>query len=232
MTLDLHQSSVDPVVAANLRRVLERRGRTAYSVAVALGHSPNWLYRVINGKAGILIPTLRAVAAELGVTAGSLLDPPPTPLGGGGEDEQPSLAALHPGYRPIRLVTGGTVGGGAAGDADHAHVAGYVPFRDDWLRKHRLNPGHCSVIEVAGQSMEPTVQHRAVVLVDHQRTLRRHDRLFAVGSEEGDVVKRAWRTREGWQLMSDNPDKDRFPTVPWPGDSIVRGQVVWTGRTL
>ena len=127
MTLDLHQSSVDPVVAANLRRVLERRGRTAYSVAVALGHSPNWLYRVINGKAGILIPTLREVAAELGVTAGSLLDPPQSPLVGGGEEEQPSPAVLPPGYRPVRLVTSGTVGGGAAGDADHAHVAGYVP---------------------------------------------------------------------------------------------------------
>ena len=62
--------------------------------------------------------------------------------------------------------------------------------------------------------MEPTVQHRAVILVDHQRTERRHDRLFVVGSEEGDVVKRAWRAREGWQLMSDNPDKDRYPTVP------------------
>ena len=232
MTLDLHQSSVDPVVTANLRRVLERRGRTAYSVAVALGHSPNWLYRVINGKAGILIPTLREVAAELGVTAGSLLDPPQAPLVGGGEEEQPSPAVLPPGFRPVRLVTSGTIGGGAAGDADHAHVAGYVPFRDDWLRKHRLDPGRCSVIEVAGQSMEPTVQHRAVVLVDHQRTERRHDRLFVVGSEEGDVVKRAWRGREGWQLLSDSPDKGRYPTVPWPADAIVRGQVVWTGKTL
>ena len=46
------------------------------------------------------------------------------------------------------------------------------------------------------------------------------------------MVKRAWRTREGWQLLSDNPDKGRYPTVPWPADAVVRGQVVWTGKTL
>ena len=139
---------------------------------------------------------------------------------------------LRPGYRPVQLVTSGTVGGGSAGDADPAHVAGYFPFRDDWLAKHRLNPTRCSVIEVVGQSMEPSIQHRAVILVDHQRTQRRHDRIFVIGSEEGELVKRVWRTRDGWQLMSDNPDKDRYPTVPWPVEASVRGQVIWTGKTL
>ena len=100
------------------------------------------------------------------------------------------------------------------------------------LTKHRLNPTRCAVIEVVGQSMEPSIQHRAVILVDHPRIQRRHDRIFALGSEEGELVKRAWRTRDGWQLMSDNPDKDRYPTVPWPADAIVRGQVIWTGKTL
>ena len=232
MVATLRQSSVDPVVAANLRRALQQRGRTAYSVATALGRAPNWLYRVINGNAGILIPTLREVAAELGVAAGSLLEPPQATHVGALEGELPYAAVLRPGYRPVQLVTSGTVGGGSAGDADHAHVAGYLPFREDWLAKHRLNPSRCSVIEVVGQSMEPSIQHRAVILVDHQRTQRRHDRIFVLGSEEGELVKRAWRTRDGWQMMSDNPDKDRYPTVPWPAEASVRGQVIWTGKTL
>ena len=70
------QSSVDPVVAQNLRETLKASGRSAYAVAMSLGHAPNWLYRVINGESGILIPTLREVAEELGVPAGSLLDGP------------------------------------------------------------------------------------------------------------------------------------------------------------
>ena len=72
----MHQSSVDPVVCQNLRNALEQSGRSAYSVATSIGHAPNWLYRVLNGKSGILLPTLREVADELGVTVGSLVDPP------------------------------------------------------------------------------------------------------------------------------------------------------------
>ena len=96
MIATLRQSSVDPVVAANLRRALQQRGRTAYSVATALGRAPNWLYRVINGNAGILIPTLREVAAELGVAVGSLLDPPHATHVGTLEDELPYAAVLRP----------------------------------------------------------------------------------------------------------------------------------------
>ena len=70
------RSSLDPVVIENLNAALQESGRTAYSVATALGRPPNWLYQVINGKDGILLPTLREVAAELGVSVGELVDPP------------------------------------------------------------------------------------------------------------------------------------------------------------
>ena len=68
-------SSIDAVVAGNLKAAIERSGRTPYGVAVALGRSPNWLYRVISGDSGILLPALREVAMELGVSMGSLVDP-------------------------------------------------------------------------------------------------------------------------------------------------------------
>ena len=68
------QSSFDPVVAGNLKAVLEKTGRSPYAVAKALGRSPNWLYRVINGKSGILLPPLREVAGELGVPVSCLVD--------------------------------------------------------------------------------------------------------------------------------------------------------------
>ena len=63
------KTSIDPIVARNLQTALERRGRSAYSVANALGHPPNWLYQVIREKAGLLIPSLRKIAEELGLTS-------------------------------------------------------------------------------------------------------------------------------------------------------------------
>ncbi|MYD93833.1 MAG: helix-turn-helix transcriptional regulator [Chloroflexi bacterium] len=68
---------IDLVVAANIRAALEQDGRTAYAVSIGLGHGGNWLNRIVNGRKGISYVGLREVAAELGVTAGSLVDGTP-----------------------------------------------------------------------------------------------------------------------------------------------------------
>ncbi len=68
------KSSIDPIVVRNLRSALARQGRTAYSVANALGHPSNWLYQVLQGRYGLLIPSLREIARELGVSVCSLVD--------------------------------------------------------------------------------------------------------------------------------------------------------------
>ena len=86
------------------------------------------------------------------------------------------------------------------------------------------------MIEVVGRSMEPTLENGAVILVDFQRTSRRRDKVFAVRTEDGPVVKRLRRHDEGsWWLVSDNED---YQPVPWPPGAAVLGQVMWTGRTL
>ena len=82
---------------------------------------------------------------------------------------------------------------------------------------------------VLGRSMEPTLEHRAIVLVDFQRTVRRRNKIFAMRTDDGPVVKRLHRTDDGWRLVSDNK---AYKPVPWPRDAQVLGQVMWTGRTL
>ena len=62
-------SSIDPIVAANLKAVLHRKRRSAYSVAKALGYSANWLYGVINMNKGIMLPTLREVGRGAGCSS-------------------------------------------------------------------------------------------------------------------------------------------------------------------
>ena len=68
------KSSIDPIVVRNLKNALKQKGRSAYSVAAALGYPNNWLYQILNGKSGLLIPSLREIAGELGVSMGSLVD--------------------------------------------------------------------------------------------------------------------------------------------------------------
>ena len=131
---------------------------------------------------------------------------------------------------PVPFVQHATIAAGAGAVADDETLLSYVPFRDDWLRRHGLHATHCRVIEVTGDSMEPTLQHRAVILVDFQRTVRRHNKIFAVRAGDGPVVKRLRHADgKGWRLVSDNP---AYKPVRWPDDAVVLGQVMWTGRTL
>ena len=132
-------------------------------------------------------------------------------------------------FRPVLLTKGAGIAAGSGANAADERVLGSLAFRDDWLKRHGLNTAQCRVIEVIGESMEPTLQHRAVVLVDFQRTVRRRDKIFAVRTEDGPVVKRLQRDEDGWQLVSDNT---AYKPIPWPDGAVVLGQIMWTGRTL
>ena len=68
-----------------------------------------------------------------------------------------------------------------------------------------------------------------MIFVDFQRTVRRRNKIFAVRTGDGPVVKRLQRDEEGWSLVSDNK---AYNPVPWPRDAQVLGQVMWRGRTL
>ena len=148
------------------------------------------------------------------------------------------LAFARPGIQPVPLVQDAGIAAGAGAEADDEHVLSYVPFRDDWLKRHGLHAEHCRVIEVIGQSMEPTLEHHAVILVDMQRTTRRRNKIFAIRDEEGPIVKRLRHDHDGWWLDSDNTETHArsgrrvYPSRPWPQGAVVVGQVMWTGRTL
>ena len=158
----------------------------------------------------------------------------PDPRGGGW---RPHLFA-RPGINPVPLLHNAGIAAGAGGHADDEHVLSYVPFRDDWLRSHGLNAAQCAVIEVIGQSMEPTLEHHAVILVDFQRRTKRRNKIFAIRDADGPVVKRLRRDDQDWWLDSDNEETDPqsgrrlYPARRWPYDATVLGQVMWTGRTL
>ena len=122
---------------------------------------------------------------------------------------------------------------GSMGPGSHVEddpIIGYLAFRTVWLKKHGIDPDNASMIEVRGDSMQPTIRPGSMVLVDHKRTRRVKGRFFALRTEDGVLVKRVMKDGDGgWQLISDNPD---YETVPFPKDGKVLGEVRWAGRTL
>ena len=202
----------------------KRAGLAQVDLAIALGKERSTVAHVETNRAGLLAEGLVRAAQALHVSSDYLLgltdDPSPAAdLYRSGED--PEYCAL-----PWNEAFG-SAGPGVVVDSEN-EVRGVV-FRRDWLRRSGINPDMASVIEVVGESMEPTICDRALVLLDHQRTTRRANRVFAVRSEDGLQIKRIAKAGGGWLLVSDNPE---YGPVPWPREAQVVAQVMWTGRTL
>ena len=96
-----------------------------------------------------------------------------------------------------------------------------------------LVASQCKVIGVKGESMEPTLTDGCSILIDRNRRSRRVGRIFVVRTDDGLIVKRAGKSRAGnWQLVSDNPDKQEWPTLRWRDDADIIGEVKWAARTF
>ncbi len=87
------------------------------------------------------------------------------------------------------------------------------------------------MVDISGDSMEPTLKDGGVILVDHQRTKLEEGGVFVVRMVDGLLVRRVrwYRKERGWRLVSDN---DSYKPEPLPDDALVIGQTIWTGRRL
>ena len=194
------QSSVDPIVAENLRECLKANGKSAYSVATALGHAPNWLYRVINGQAGILLPTLRKVAGELGVTVGSLVDSP--------EDQIASNTDS------VELV-----------EVEAAPNSGALRYDETFKRRISYprtmlgdmaeRPLVCQCMRVKGDAMAPTLPDGSLILVDRLSRDWQDGRIYVMETEIGLVVRRVKLDENvGWAILEhEGEDAASIPSI-------------------
>ena len=208
-----------------------RGGLTQAELARAAGLTHASISRFENGLNQPVAGTLRRLAAALGVSADYLIgltDEPTSAL----QRDPAAAAEPSPPYTPIRhieLVELAAAAGSGAEVYDET-VVSRLAFRHDWLTQRGIDPRHCHVISVQGDSMEPTLPDGSSILVDRNRREPQEDRIFVLRTEDGLVVKRLARDARGsWQLVSENAD---HPTVPLLYGAEFIGEVRWMGRTL
>ena len=51
-------------------------------------------------------------------------------------------------------------------------------------------------------------------------------------TDNGVIVEQQARAGRDWQLVSENPEKQAWPTLPWPAGAVTIGEVKRAGRTL
>ena len=233
-------------------------GQVELAVALGDRYDHSVISRVESGKSGLRLDGLAKAARELGVSTDYLLgltdDPTPAVDRNGdraasGHDfgHPPSEQRSHtsattetnPTYNleaawdqdgiwnlPLREVRP-AAGSGAEVFAEE--IVGYVPFRKDWLAQHSIDPAQADVVQVSGESMEPTLPGGCSILVDRSRQELQPKRIYVLRNEDGLVVKRVDRNRDGWWVVSDNP---AWLPVSLTDETDIIGEVRWTGRTL
>jgi len=139
------------------------------------------------------------------------------------------VRAVHAAWVDIpRIAVGASAGPGslAADEPDE----GRLRFNQRWLRDLGLDPAQLSVIEVAGDSMEPGLRDGDEILVD--RTPRPwRDGIHVVRIDDVLLVKRLEHGPAGMiRVISDNP---AYPTSTRnPEDVVIVGRVVWKGGKI
>lgn len=222
------------------------RGFSQRQLAAGTSNTRPLISMVEHGRANMSVANLTAAAEALGVSVdflcGLTTDPTParqlaTELADTAtrvrdlEEQQAYVATATDGDYVGVSALASAAGGGAV--VDHERITGRVKFRRAWLARHGLAAAACRVIQVLGESMEPTLVDGCSILVNQDSRRRSVGRIFVVRTDDGLVVKRAGKDRAGrWQLVSDNPNKQAWPTAPWPDDAPVVGEVKWAARTF
>ena len=193
------QSSMDPIVAANLRECLKASGKSAYAVATSLGHAPNWLYRVVNGQAGILLPTLREVAEELGVTVGSLVD-----------SREDQIVRSNDAVELVEVEATPNSGAERYDETFRRRISYSRMMLGDMADR----PLVCQFMRIKGDAMAPTLPDGALILVDRLKREWQDGKVYVMETESGLVARRVKMDGNvGWAIL-EHEGEDAAPIPP------------------
>jgi phage repressor protein C with HTH and peptisase S24 domain len=128
-----------------------------------------------------------------------------------------------------RLQLGASAGPGALASGEES--GGRFGFDPRWLRRLGAHPESLSIIQVTGDSMQPTLGDGDDIMVDGSDAADRlRDGIYVIRVDDALMVKRlaVGPGANGLSIISDN---SAYP--PWNGDRVdIVGRVVWAGRRV
>ena len=184
------------------------------------------LNTIMAGKSDPRISTLKRIAPALGVHLSEL-------IGDASDSENTVLrtrdAMIH---IPLRDVFASA---GAGTEVIDETQNGYLAFSRDFVETWGRSLTHVEAIRASGDSMLPTIQHNAIVLIDRAERRLIEGRIFAFRTSDGLRLKRFQRSIDGSALLvSDNRDlyaPERIMPADMPQLSVA-GRAFWTGSMI
>ncbi len=110
-------------------------------------------------------------------------------------------------------------------------VVSHLAFQENWIRQELgLDPSHIVLIQAIGDSMNPTFNAGALLLVNTKVNQIKNDSIYVINRDDELIVKRIQDLWNGQiKIKSDNPKYE--PLIIQKTDAIkIVGEVVWIGQ--
>ena len=146
---------------------------------------------------------------------------------------RPWKAEFYRAWEDYVGITEVNTAAGAGAIIHDERITGRMKFPLRWLRREGLQAEAGRIIRVMEESMEPTLPDGCSGLVNTKVREPKDGKIFVIRTVDELISKRTLQLRSGrWAVASDNPETKAWPTVPWPTDGLVIGEVRWVWRTL
>jgi phage repressor protein C with HTH and peptisase S24 domain len=212
-------------IVAWIRRGLGKPGKSQRGLAEALEIDPAGVTRLLKGERQLKATEIAKVARYLGESV-----PMPAVRGAKSASAAP---ADDDTYARVAVYDARAAAG--AGGVGSDMVKHFLVFREQWLRQVTNAPlDELAVIEVDGDSMEPTLRSGDHALIDRtERRPRQKDGLYVLLVDGGLQVKRvsAHPVSGLLTVSSDNASYRSYTDIS-PSDVDVVGRVIWIGRRM
>lgn len=222
--LPLHNSPI----GHRLKMEMKKRGMSSAELAKRADVKTSFLYDIISGKStNPSTVKLARVAESLNVSLGYLV--------GNTDNSVADIAGEKPanaGYVAIpRITVDVSAGGGTFVSVEHEEECYY--FRKTWITDRlKVSPDDLRLLYIRGDSMEPTLYHNDIVLVDTTKKIPSPPGIFVLFDGFGLVGKRLEYTgdKNVLRVMSDNPQYSAYERSV--ADTFIIGRVVWFAREM
>lgn len=204
---------------------MKRCGISSAELAKRADVKTSFIYDILSGKsANPSTVKLARVAESLNINLSALVSSPDT--------ESAPRRMLGNDYVTVPRITidmqdnGNTV-------SSVEHEAEYYYFRASWIREHlKADPIALRMLYISGDSMEPTLCHGDIVLVDTSNKTPSPPGIFVIFDGLGLSGKRLEYVSGNKRIraISDNP---QYSTYEYSiDDAAIMGRVVWFAREM
>jgi phage repressor protein C with HTH and peptisase S24 domain len=217
-------SNSDTNLGQRLRMEMKKRGISSAELAKRADVKTSFLYDVISGKStNPSTIKLARVAESLDVSLAYLAG------NEAGSQERPENSTAY--LAVPRITVDITADGNRV--VTQEHTAEYYYFRKSWVTEHlKTTAATLRLLYIRGDSMDPTLQHDDIVLVDMSRKTPTPPGIFIVFDGLGLSAKRLEYVdrQKTIRLISDNPQYTTYERSV--EETVIIGRVVWFAREI